>query len=348
MNVNHSLNSHWGTYDVIVVGGGITGVAAAWTLRSKGIKVALIEQTGTLGREIVRGRSMFVDLPSYLEHSPSVASFYARLSTRQGWFNGILDTNCAAIAFDDILHECGVDVFFHTWPSKLQLVGTKVQGIEVASKSGYGYLEATYIVDASVSAKLSRPLFNEVPGDEPLAAIHLLYNGIEGDCPENTTVTLADFGDVRLAFRPTFWPGEWRVTLYAERHLARQDCPLLIEAALEPLHAHAPALVNGVLAYVSEDNWEVPSFRLATGSKETQIVGGVANPQEPKHPVAIHSSSLSNPDIVDGLMLAGFWIEGYPVDLFNEETMIINAFRLGEIAGHRISEAFRTELLEHK
>jgi flavin-dependent dehydrogenase len=194
-------------YDVIVVGGGITGLAAARTAAVQGLRTAVIESSGALGREIGRARNMFVDLEKHSSSSQTIAAWLKGLKEKKGWFGSMgLDTCCSEAVFDDMLEESGVDVWFHVLPAQLLTADCAVEGIRIASKNGYDQLRASTVIDASADGKIARAWYAEKPAIVQNGAIHVLYNHVDQDiaCPQELTLQLPSFGEVAVSFRPTF------------------------------------------------------------------------------------------------------------------------------------------------
>jgi hypothetical protein len=332
-----------GTYDLVVVGGGVAGVAAAKAASAGGLSTAIIEPTGSLGREIVRARNLFVNLSNYSD-SPTCISLQAYLEERKGWFEGQFDTNCAAAAFDDVMEQAGVDVWFQVWASRLLIHDGKIQGIEVATKSGYAIVQANQVIDASTHGKISQPLFKRSANADDSSVIHLLFNNVPGVCPQRFNVSVPEYGEIKVACRPTFWTGEWRVSLEVGRLLRRDEGSSLVNAALAALHEQAPELAAGVLTYIADDIWGPPGLVLTAGSKDDRMIAELLNPDNSGGgSIQLRRGVLANPEIVDGLVLSGPWVEGFPMKLDQEEQTIINLIKLGEAAGQMVLEASHKE-----
>ncbi|GGD47026.1 FAD-dependent oxidoreductase [Paenibacillus nasutitermitis] len=327
------------TYDAIVIGGGITGASAARTIASEGLRVALIEPTGTLGREITRAYNNFARLTEYVEQSPSIYEFMNELKSRKGWFEGQLDPTVAALALDEWLASYPVDVYFHVWPSRLLTDRRRVTGLEAASKSGRASISASRVIDASRHGKIARTKFASVKPNHELSLIHLIYNGISGPCPQELSIDLPGEGKIQVSCRPTFWKNEWRVTLVVHRMMEREDWLLLLDGLLPVLHVRIPELRSGVLAYLADDGWSVPDAWLSPArassdsASGTGIIAGSIISPDVDGIVDVPASMLRNAEAADGLYLAGPWLEGYPFDPRQEELAIVNAFLLGDMVG---------------
>ncbi|TBL75678.1 FAD-dependent oxidoreductase [Paenibacillus thalictri] len=346
--MNANTQNVIGTYDVIVVGGGAAGVAAAKTAAEGGASVVLIEPTGSLGREIVRARNLFVDLSRFPD-VPAAVSLLAHLEKRKGWFDGKLDTNCAAAAFDDMLDEAHADVLFQVWASGIALEGGKIRGLEVASKSGYGFIRAPHVIDASMYGKISRSVFKAVENTSGRSMIRLLYNNVPEMSRREFSYIHDEYGSVNVTCEPTFWPGEWRVSLEIARLLRRDEWSGLVDASLSILRNHAPELADGVLTYIADDVWSTPECTLAAEGEDNGCAAVLLdrNPDDPHGtPVELGRGMLTNPKLADGLVLSGSWIEGFPAAIEQEQLAIINLFKLGETSGKLTLESLRNKAAE--
>ena len=145
-------------YDLIVVGGGLTGIAAAVSAAREGLSVLLAERTGWLGGamsnslvypfmrwwtqkagEPVKDLSagIFTEMRQRLEE-------YKRPNKRSHF-----DPELFKFVFDDMVESAGVEVLYHANLCKVNTEGTKVESLIFAVKSGLLELEADAYVDAS-------------------------------------------------------------------------------------------------------------------------------------------------------------------------------------------------------
>jgi hypothetical protein len=149
-----------GAYDVIVVGAGAAGIAAAVAAGRTGASVVLVERAGSIGgisatlpwlgfhdqqyRQVVRGLA---------------TEFVERLQAVGGAGEITLDPKCGSlvsihghhwkvIAFD-LLEQAGVRVLLHTLVVDAVRDGSRVEGIVVESKSGHGVLRGSVVIDCS-------------------------------------------------------------------------------------------------------------------------------------------------------------------------------------------------------
>ena len=163
--------------DVIVVGGGVAGIAAAVAAARQGVKVTLIEKSfvlgglATLGHVCVylpiddgNGNKVYGGLAEELLH---VCIRYSPDNLPEVWKNKPdkapedserYQTNfnipAAVLALDEFMQQEGVEVVFDAVFSEPVMEGNTVKGIIVESKSGRGVYLAKMFVDASGDADL--------------------------------------------------------------------------------------------------------------------------------------------------------------------------------------------------
>lgn len=158
-------------YDLIVVGGGLTGVAAAVAAKREGVeKVLLIEQSGFLGGapgmnyvnpfmpyQLVVGEDKTKDR-EWLSKG-MFKEVLTRLREKNGvpydHWSPVFNEEILKIIMDELTDEYGVEVLFHAKLVDVACVDGKVNSVTVAGKSGQLTLEAKYFVDATGDADLS-------------------------------------------------------------------------------------------------------------------------------------------------------------------------------------------------
>ena len=144
-------------YDLITVGGGISGVAAAVAAARDGLSVLLVEKYGCLGGAM----SMSLVYPFMKYTMPGENGERRLLSVgiftemRKRWeAYGDSSFESFKLVFDDMVSEAGVDVLFHTSVYKADCDGRKITRLYAASKSGVLELEADCFIDATGDGEL--------------------------------------------------------------------------------------------------------------------------------------------------------------------------------------------------
>jgi hypothetical protein len=177
----------WKKTDVLVVGGGVTGIVAAVASARSGARTALIEQSGILGgmaavglpflaffstggkrltggipEEIV---SRMTDLGGCTGHTMNRGEKKYNLGSIT-----IFDPEIFRRVVLEILTESGVEIGLHTWFSMPWMDGASVRGAFVETKSGRTAISAKITVDCSgdgdVAARAGAPMVvgSEVTG----------------------------------------------------------------------------------------------------------------------------------------------------------------------------------------
>ncbi len=144
-------------YDLIVVGGGVSGVAAAVAAARDGLSVLLVEKYGVLGGAM----SLSLVYP-YVKYSLRDENGKIKLLSdgiftemRKRWEAfGDSSYESFKIVFDEMVTEAGVDVLFHTTVYKADCSDRKIKKLYAASKSGILEIEADYFIDATGDGEL--------------------------------------------------------------------------------------------------------------------------------------------------------------------------------------------------
>ncbi len=162
-----------GEYDVIVAGGGVSGVAAALAARRHGVeRVLVIEKTVNIGGLATTGLiNFFVPMCNGRGRQIifGMAEEFLRESIKYGfdslagpWKNGGIPTEPTKYAYatqyspwifslrlTEMLKEEGVDIFLDTVISDAVVENGHVDGLILQSKSGREYYKAKYVIDAT-------------------------------------------------------------------------------------------------------------------------------------------------------------------------------------------------------
>ncbi|MEP9352533.1 FAD-dependent oxidoreductase [Xanthobacter sp. KR7-65] len=160
--------------DVLVVGGGAAGLAAAVTAARQGLKVTLLERYGFCGGAAVAGLSGTVCgmyEASTDDNRPPVQAvfgfldeFVARMEARGGLtgpirygktFTRVHDPLAWRETADDLLADAGVHIVYHTVVTEALCEGDRIEGIRGYTKEGPLTARAKLVIDASGDADLA-------------------------------------------------------------------------------------------------------------------------------------------------------------------------------------------------
>ena len=153
-------------YDLVIFGGGTSGIAAAYTACKLGLNTLLIEATDVLGGAITQG----LVVPVMKLNSEGInTDFYADLikfsqkynaqntfsDSNTGWFNPEL----LKIVFDDMLKSVNCNVLFSTLPTSIAFdKNNNVFSIDLKHKTLSLHIDTQYIIDATAFGEIFKIL----------------------------------------------------------------------------------------------------------------------------------------------------------------------------------------------
>ena len=154
-------------YDVIVVGGGLTGCAAALAAARNGCTVLIIEQSGAPG-----GAANNCLINPFMPNSTRIKKENGKTQTlelSQGIFAEICEKLRAAgamdgftfheeylkLILDDMTEQAGVDVLFHATLCEAQTKNGEIESVTVITKSGKITFAAARFIDCTGDADLA-------------------------------------------------------------------------------------------------------------------------------------------------------------------------------------------------
>lgn len=189
-------------YDVIIVGGGTAGCAAAYTAGKLGLKTLLIEKNIHLGGTITS--ALVVPAMKSGEHQINT-DFYNELTAElhsiggqatyqenKGWFNPEL----TKIALDTLMAKANVEVFFDCHIRNVILDGTRIKGVIISKEMLSVYndkiekqdkellvsIEAKYVIDATGNCEIGKlcgcEFLAEMKKDQPVS-LRFMMGGID-------------------------------------------------------------------------------------------------------------------------------------------------------------------------
>ena len=165
------------SYDLVVVGGGVAGCAAALAAARRGVKTALIEKTVSMGGLATNGLVLvYLGLCDGMGHQVSfgITEEFLRKSNIYGpydpknWQQGLqryeifFSPASLILALDEMLAEAGVDMWFDTILTDAEKDSdNRIRAVEVFNKSGKIRLEGKCFIDATGDADLAYIAGNE-------------------------------------------------------------------------------------------------------------------------------------------------------------------------------------------
>ena len=152
------------SYDVVVCGGGPSGIIGAIAAARKGANVALMERYGFLGGMATAG--LVAPISEFYYNGELVVGgipweFAQRLEAAGG---ATIEFPLGSVCFDpesykllaqQMLLESGVDLYFHAYLSGCVMNGRKITHAVYESKGGTAALEGRYFLDCTGDGDLS-------------------------------------------------------------------------------------------------------------------------------------------------------------------------------------------------
>ena len=159
--------------DVVVVGGGPAGFAAAVSAARAGSKVALVEAAGSLGGLFTNGMVLIMLSTSrkeeggawtlvtrgvceeFMNRAEALGSYAcSRRKAKTGHWQPTVDPEAAKYLMDRMIAESKVEMFFHAMGVDVIQDGTKVLGVVFESKQGRQAILAKQVVDCTGDADM--------------------------------------------------------------------------------------------------------------------------------------------------------------------------------------------------
>ena len=144
----HTALPLWGTYDVVVVGGGTSGAPAALAAARAGAKVLLIEYLNVLGGVGTDGMIL-----GYFDGNH--CGFTEEFKTANREFRDSFGLNVRASTWRKLCRDAGVVVWFGAMGTGATVENGKVTEVEVATEMGCGRVRAVCFIDATGNSDIA-------------------------------------------------------------------------------------------------------------------------------------------------------------------------------------------------
>ena len=153
-------------YDLIVVGGGFAGTAAALEAAEKGLQVLLVEKYNCLGGAaanclVLPFMNHWTKDPVTEEYKPLTGSMFLEIVERMALLGGFhenkrtFDEEILKIVLNRMCIERGVNLLFNTTVTAVEMDGKRICSLRALGKSKILELCADHYIDATGDAELS-------------------------------------------------------------------------------------------------------------------------------------------------------------------------------------------------
>ncbi len=149
-------------YNLVVVGGGLSGVASAVSAAREGLKVLLVEKSGCLGGAI--SNCLVYPFMPYWTKIPDSENPNNKKYLSQGIFKEMkqrhdkyvsdckdheFNSEYFKIVLDDMTTETGVDVLFHSVVYDVKTEGKQITEVDIIAKSQHITVQSDFFIDAT-------------------------------------------------------------------------------------------------------------------------------------------------------------------------------------------------------
>jgi len=241
----------FGHFDVIVVGGGCSGVFAAVRAARKGLKVAIVEKSNCFGGVATNGlvnvwHSLF-DIYNKEQIIGGLTNEIVQTLLKRGYGKTeqtdaryiTFDPNALKLILDELVTENRIKVFFHTFYNALIKEDNCIKSIIVGNKDGIGRIDAEFFIDATGDGDLCRDAGLDSYVDsaiQPPTPCCFLNKKIERDLGEIIALHGKEFGlDDDWGWGGSI-PGMDDIYFRADFHIFGKNCNIadeLTEAEME-------------------------------------------------------------------------------------------------------------------
>ena len=158
-------------YDVAVVGGGFSGVAAAISAARQGMKVILIEKANCLGGAatnalvsplvpfwtVINGEKVFLNRGILEEILNEVKKIHIETGDDTTEYNHMryFNEEYLKLVLNRMVIEAGVEILFHSYLTDVSVEDDEITEITLTSRSGEFKISADYFIDATGDALLT-------------------------------------------------------------------------------------------------------------------------------------------------------------------------------------------------
>jgi len=234
-------------YDVLVIGGGLSGFACAVKSAQNGKNVLLVERRPVLGWE-----STWTCQLDFSGNADPVAQNVINMVNKVGGFRqNRTDAPILEMALDRMSDESGLSVLLYSYPVRIISDGDTAFGVVIGNKSGEQILKARTIVDATEEAllwKQTESHKNEIVNSRQV----IFFNNVEGELG-----LPMDLGDGIMLY-PSIWKGEALVDFSVE-NTDILKAKSMIPDVVKRIRNEVPQLKDALMSHTANEPFPTSS-----------------------------------------------------------------------------------------
>ena len=156
-------------YEIIVIGGGFSGVAAAISAARQGKKVLIIEKSNALGgaasinlvnpfmKYRTKNNGEYVDLSAgiFKEITNELEKLCGYYQKQTAYGNRVFNEEVLKLIMNRMVLASGAEILFHSFLSDVEMDGETIKSVTISTKSGNIKFESEIFVDATGDADLA-------------------------------------------------------------------------------------------------------------------------------------------------------------------------------------------------
>jgi len=134
-----------GEFDVVVAGGGASGIAAAYSASKLGVKVLIVERAGVIGGNLTMGH-VGPMMGDYVKNT--FADELTHLLA-DGQFLSVYDFELAKIKLTELLNKDNITIYLNTFVSDVIKTDDKIEGLVISTQEGLKIVSGKIFIDAT-------------------------------------------------------------------------------------------------------------------------------------------------------------------------------------------------------
>lgn len=150
------------SFDVVIAGGGPSGIAAAVAVREMGLTALIIERAGVVGGNLTIGHVS----PISGGHVKNTAAYHINMLLNMENY-GVSDFENAKIKLTELLYQKGVEVYLNSSVCDALCENGQIKSVVISTQEGLKAVEGKFFIDATGDGVLSYLAGEEIEYGRP-------------------------------------------------------------------------------------------------------------------------------------------------------------------------------------